>query len=118
MKHIALLFTIALLTLSSTVLAQSAADKIVGTWDAGEGKVEIQKVDGRYIGYPIKSDGTKVTARELLNVVYQEGQWKGKIYSKKKAEYFDVVCELEGEKLLLEVSAGWLSKDLEWTRVN
>ena len=117
MRIINHLFTIALCIISIHLFAQDKRDEIIAVWDAGERKVEIYKVDERYIGNPINSEGKRNPDIEVLNLQYKEGKWVGKIYSKRRGRLLDVECQVEGDKLLLEVDAGFISRELEWTRI-
>ncbi|TRX54883.1 hypothetical protein FNH22_19200 [Fulvivirga sp. M361] len=116
MRIINHLFAITLWVLSTHLFAQDKQDEIIAVWDTGERKVEIYKVDERYIGNPINSEGERNQEIEVLNLQYKEGKWVGKIYSKKRGRLLNVACQVEGDKLLLEVTARFISADLEWTR--
>ena len=117
MKNIIYLFTITLCVISTHLSAKDKEDEIIAVWDTGETKVEIYKVDERYIGNPINPEGERNAEIEVLNLKYKEGKWVGKIYSERRGRLLDVECQLEGDKLLLEVTARFISLDLEWTRV-
>jgi hypothetical protein len=118
MKNISHLFTITFCVISAHLFAQDKQDQIIATWQTREAHVEIYKVDERFIGNPINSEGERNQQIELLNLEYENGKWIGKIYSKGRDRTWDVVCEIKGDKLLLAVDAGRMSRDLEWTRVN
>lgn len=118
MKKVTYLFTITLCVLSTHLFSQGKQDEIIAVWDAGETQVEIYKADEKYIGNPINSEGERIQQIELLNLEYQNGKWVGKIYSKRRNRTLDVECQVEGDKLLLEVNAGRFSRDIEWSRVN
>lgn len=117
MKKISTMFTIALCIVSTYSFAQDRQDEIVAIWETREAKVEIHKVDDRYIGNPINPEGERNQEIEILNLEYEKGKWVGQIYSRKRNRSLDVVCEVRGDKLLLEVDAGYISRDLEWTRI-
>lgn len=118
MKIIKHLFTITLCVVSTHLFAQDQQDEIIATWETQEAQVEIYKVDDRYIGNPINSEGERNTEIEVLNLKYENEKWVGKIYSKKRGRLLDVSCQVEGNKLLLEVTARFLSTNLEWAKVN
>jgi uncharacterized protein (DUF2147 family) len=117
MKTIKTLFAIALCILSTHLFAQNNQDEIIATWETQEVQVEIYKVDDRYIGNPINAEGERNTEVEVLNLEYKNGKWVGKIYSKKRGRLLDVACQVDGNKLLLEVTARFVSADLEWTKI-
>jgi hypothetical protein len=117
MRNIIYLFTITLCVISTHLFAQDKQNEIIAIWDTREAQVEIYKVDDRYIGNPINPEGERNSEIEILNLEYENGKWVGNIFSQKRNRSLDVVCEIEGDKLLLEVSAGRISRDLKWTRV-
>lgn len=112
------MFAIALCIVSTYSFGQDRQDEIVAIWETREAKVEIHKVKDRYIGNPINPEGERNREIEILNLEYKNSKWVGKIYSKRRDRTWDVVCEIKGDKLLLEVDAGRMSRDLEWTRAN
>ena len=119
MKNIATFFTILLFFLSSNyLLAQDQSEAIIGVWDTGKTKVEIYKVDKRFIGNPVNPNGERNEQIEILNLEYMEGKWTGKLYSKKKNKLFDVKCQKNENILLIEVDAGFITKEVEWTKVD
>ncbi len=118
MKKISTTFTIALCILSTHLFSQDKQDDIIAIWQTQEAQVEIYKAGDRYLGNPINPEGERNTEIEVLNLKYENGQWVGKIYSKKRGSLLDVTCQVEGDKLLLEVTARFVSADLEWTKVN
>lgn len=110
-------FTMILSVISIQAFAQDSQDDIIAIWETPEARVEIYKADGRYIGNPINSEGQRNQQIEVLNLEYEDGKWVGKIYSKRRDRSLDVVCNVKGDRLLLEISAGRISRDLEWTRI-
>ncbi|SNR39494.1 hypothetical protein SAMN04488009_1346 [Maribacter sedimenticola] len=114
------LITISFFVLSINFFAQDKQDEqneIVAVWiTPDEIKVEIYKEGTRYIGSPINSEGERNTEIEVLNLEYKEGKWSGKIFSKKRERLLDVECQVEGDKLHLEVTARFISADLQWSR--
>lgn len=111
------LITMILLVMSTHLFAQDKQDKIVAVWDAGETKIEIYKVDEKYIGNPINPKGDRNQQIEVLNLEYKDGEWVGKLYSKRRNRLLDVVCNVKEETLLLEVSTHFATRILEWEQV-
>lgn len=53
----------------------------------------------------------------LTDLIYQNGEWKGKLYSPKRGKTVDVVLSLiEKDRLKLKVSFRSFSKDQYWER--
>jgi len=98
--------------------AQSGEDAIVGNWNAKAMKVEVYKSGDRYIGNPLGPDGKRNEEVEILNLTYKDNQWVGQLFAVKRERLFDVVCEVEGEKIVLNIDAGVVSREVEWTRIN
>jgi uncharacterized protein (DUF2147 family) len=118
MKNFSIFFALVLCTVSSQLFAQDKPDQIIGVWDTREAQIEIYRADGKYIGIPMDQNGERRPEREILNLEHDNGKWVGKIYSRERNRSLDVICEVEDNKLLLEVSAGLISRNLEWTRAN
>lgn len=117
MKNPTRLFSIALCIFSLSSFSQIATDKIVGTWDADKTKVQVYKAADKFIGNPLDKEGKKIESVKMLDLTYEDGKWIGVLYNKKKDKTFDVTCTVKGEKLILEVDAGFMTKEVQWTRV-
>jgi len=112
-KLIVLLFII-IIVLTGSLQAQ---EEIVGIWDAGEVHVEIRLVEYTYIGNPIDTAGVRRDEIEILNIEYDKGYWKGKLFSVKNDKLMNVECQIKDEELHLRVKAGMFRRTIEWTRV-
>ncbi len=117
MKKLSIAITLLLCVVSVPLLAQNKSDAIIGIWSTGDKDIEVVKTNNKYIGNPVNADGTKNTAAKVLDLVYKDGKWVGKIHSKERKRYYEVECEVKGSELLLEISAGFMTKNLEWTRI-
>ncbi|UII31447.1 hypothetical protein LVD17_24450 [Fulvivirga ulvae] len=118
MKKISKLFAMILCVISTNLSAQDKQDEIIGVWNTRDAQIEIYKADDKYIGVPIDSKGERYPERKILHLEHKNDKWVGKIYSRERNRSLDVICEVEDNKLLLEVSAGRISRNLEWTRAN
>ena len=99
--------------------AQEEADDILGKWEGRNGTVEISKVDDKYIGHPIDSDGTKDEDVEMLSVTYGSDNWTGQLYIQQRDTHADVECKLDDEgNLVLNVSMGFMKREVTWNRLN
>ena len=128
------------------MMAQSAADQIVGTYKAvqngQESKVKIFKVGDGYraqvcwLKEPNNPDGTpktdhrnpdkakqKVLASQIVlvnTVTYKDGEWSnGKIYDPTKGKEFNVTISFKDAKTL-KVKGNWgpFSQTVYWTKLN
>ncbi len=50
----------------------------------------------------------------LRNFTFEDGQWRGEIYSIKRDQLADATIEPSSDKLIIEVSIAFFSKTLEW----
>lgn len=144
MKKIVIILVLAFYSVAS--IAQEA-DKIAGIWwnDEKTTKIEVKKVDGKYIGtivymipekyengQPPKDDKNPDSAlkdRSLIGLKILEGfvynakkkEWNdGKIYDPKSGNTYDCYAWLENDELLkLKGYIGgirWLGRSSEWYR--
>tara|TARA_R110002051_G_scaffold257435_5_gene316419 strand:+ start:11514 stop:11858 length:345 start_codon:yes stop_codon:yes gene_type:complete len=112
-----MLIAIFFLVMSTHLFAQDKQDDIIAIWDAGEAKIEIYKVDEKYIGNPINSKGERNQQIEVLNLEYKDGKWIGKLYSKRRNRLLGVICIVKEGKLHLEVNTRLTTRVLEWSQV-
>lgn len=146
MKKIVILLILAFYSLAS--VAQEA-DKIIGIWwnDEKTTKIEVKKVDGKYIGtivymipekyengQPPKDDKNpdpKLQSRSVVGLQILNGfifdpkkkEWNhGSIYDPKSGNTYDCYAWLESEDLLkLKGFIGgirWLGRSSEWYRTD
>jgi uncharacterized protein (DUF2147 family) len=115
MKNIFLVIVLSLIGIS--VFAQS---DIAGEWNTGDQNtvVKIEQDNGIYIGKIISSDNPEVKTGKLLvkELRQTKGTWKGKLYAPKRNEWYDADFVRKGNKLMVEISVGFFSKTIEWTK--
>lgn len=142
----ALIWAIALCFVSLTISAQSAGDKIIGTYKAvQEGNVSKVKITKNGNGYraqviwlekPNNPDGTprldkrnpdkakaKLRADKVVlidKVVYKDGEWTdGKIYDPTKGKTFNVSVKFKDAKTLAVTgSLLMFKKTVYWTKLD
>lgn len=142
----ALIWAIALCFVSLTISAQSAGDKIIGTYKAvQEGNVSKVKISKNGNGYraqviwlekPNNPDGTprfdkrnpdkakaKLRADKVVlidKVVYKDGEWSdGKIYDPTKGKTFNVSVKFKDAKTLAVTgSLLMFKKTVYWTKLD
>ena len=108
-----------LITISS--LSTIAQEPIEGIWNMGKDntKIEIYPKDGTWFGQIISSDNpkAKVGTDILINFKKKGASWEGQIYAVKKDKLVNAVIEPVDNKLLVEVTAGIFTKNMEWLKV-
>lgn len=117
MKYLVHILFLTALVLADKSLAQENPDAIIGHWDADNKTIEVYKSGDKFIGNPISPEGNRIEKIQVLNLTYADKKWVGKLYSKKKDRRFDVVCQVIDDKMLVKVNAGFVSKEVEWTRL-
>lgn len=99
-----------------------AQQSIEGIWDTGKEntKIELKKVEGEYIGTIVSSDNKKAKegTKLIKDVQSENGEWKGKLFVAKKKKWKDATFVSKGDELEITVSSGWMSKTVEWAKVN
>jgi uncharacterized protein (DUF2147 family) len=97
-----------------------AQTNVTGNWSDGEQNTVIKIVQSNevYMGKIVSSDNPKAEIGKLMvkDLKKVNGEWKGKVYSPKRKEWYDAEFIPKGNKLLIEVSVGWLSKTVEWIK--
>jgi len=110
---------ILLMILSSTsIFAQQSLN---GVWQTGvdNTKVETYQKNGAWFGKIISSDNSKAkTGTDILRNFKKNGDsWEGQLYAIKKDKLVNAVIKPTESKLLIKVSVGFFTKNLEWLRV-
>lgn len=120
MKNLGNIFLVAILSLFS--VAVFSQNEISGKWNTGDQNtiVEIGQQNGVYIGKIISSDNPKVKQGKVIlkDVKPKKESWTGKIYAPRRGEWYDAEISTNGNKLKLEMSVGFFSKTIEWTKHN
>ncbi|MEO0898090.1 MAG: hypothetical protein AAFY71_16895 [Bacteroidota bacterium] len=103
-----------------STLGSYAQQSIANVWNTGENntKVEISEVDGVYEGKIISSDNKEVNVGKTLlkEIKSVDGEWKGKLYAPKRKEWLDATLKEENQQLIIQVSKGWVSKTIKWSK--
>ena len=97
--------------------AQSSPE---GKWNTGQHNtiVEISELDGEWKGKFVSSDNDRVEIGKIMlkDLKFEDGTWKGKIYSMRRESWFPAELKPEGNELNLEVFAGKRSRQVTWTQ--
>ena len=103
---------------SFSVFGQS---QLNGTWNTGEDntKIEISESESQITGNIKSSDNPKAQiGKVILKDLKEEGNnWKGKIFAAKKQKWYEAVITPKGNTLEIEISVGFFSKTIEWTKI-
>ena len=135
-----LLFILLLLPITST--AQSAQDKILGTWlnEDKDGHIKIYKKGNKYYGKitwlknPNDDNGKPVTDKEnpdkslrnrsivglviLKDLMYKDGEWvDGTVYDPNDGKTYTCALWFDNGNLRIRGYWGWFFATETWTRV-
>lgn len=116
MKHL-----IALSLVITMAFSLSAQTNLTGVWNTGEQntKVKLYKnKSGVIYGKILSSDNPKVKIGKILvkEVKLKKGKWVGKIYSPKQGKWYNAQFIPSKSTLKIKISAGWMTKTMEWKR--
>ena len=80
--------------------------------------IETYQKEGSWFGKVIASDNpkAKIGTDILRGFTQKNGEWKGKIFAAKRGKIMDAVIQPAKDLLNITVSAGFISKTLEWKR--
>ncbi|MEL6255001.1 MAG: hypothetical protein AAFR87_23540 [Bacteroidota bacterium] len=99
-------------------LSMSAQQSIAGIWNTGKEntKIEITEVDGLYQGKILSSDNDKAKIGKLIlkDIKSVRKGYKGKLFAAQKGEWMNAELKEKDNKLSITVSAGFMSKTVEW----
>lgn len=103
---------------SFSVFGQS---NLTGTWDTGEDNtvIEITESDGKTTGKIKSSDNPKATINKVMlkDLKKSGSSWNGKIYAAKRQQWYDAEITQKGDVLEIKISVGFMSKTVEWKRI-
>ncbi len=116
-----------LLALVAVLIAPLAsAGDIAGFWKHAEepGWIEICVEDGVGTGKVVRNDAyPERVGREILKGLAvdesDEALWRGQVYAERLGEYKDAEIRLEDpDQLRMKVKVGFISRTVDWVRVN
>ncbi len=103
---------------STSIFAQKSLD---GVWQTGvdNTKIETYQKDGAMFGKIISSDNPKAkTGTDILRNFKKNGDsWEGQLYAVKRDKLVNAIIIPTQNKLLIKLSVGFFSKNLEWLKV-
>jgi uncharacterized protein (DUF2147 family) len=101
------------------ILWINAQSSLVGKWNTGQHNtiVEISELDGELNGKFVSSDNDRVEIGKIMvkDLKFEDGIWKGEIYSMRRESWMPAEFKPEGNELNLEVFAGKRSRKVTWT---
>lgn len=114
MRYLSVLFFVVF-----TTLFVNAQQTIEGLWNTGTDNttIEISKLDGTIVGKTYSSDNSAIKKGKVIikDVTSKKGVWQGKLYAAKKEKWLDATFVKKGNKLVVTISSGLMSRTIEWT---
>jgi uncharacterized protein (DUF2147 family) len=111
-------FFLLIVLLSPALFAQT---ELTGTWSTGEQNtlIEIVENDGVLSGEILSSDNPKaIIGKQVLKEIKKDDdEWRGKIFAAKKKKWYGARLTPEEDILKITVKSGFISKTVEWKRV-
>ena len=117
MKNLILITALSIMSFS--VYSQT---DLTGRWNTGNHNtlVKIEQQNGVYTGKIVSSDNPKAEPGKIIikNIKAQKDGWSGKLYAAKRGEWYDAEINRSTNKLIIEISVGFFSKTVEWSKHN
>jgi hypothetical protein len=100
----------------------SGADAIVGDWKPTDMDVDIRifPKDGKYVGGVVKAANPALVNSELLREIQFDpaaGMWRGEIFALKRGEFVPMTIKMTATGFEMVAGSGFMSKTVEWVRV-
>jgi len=113
---------ISVIIISLIAISLSAQEMTAGVWSTGEENTQIEtyQKDGLWYGKIIFSDNPKAKIGKIIlkDFVKADDKWKGELYAAKRDKLMDAVIIPSSVELIITVYAGFIKKNLTWTRVD
>jgi uncharacterized protein (DUF2147 family) len=100
----------------------SAADAIVGDWKPTDMDVDIRifPKDGKYVGGVVKAANPALVNSEMLREIQFDpasGMWRGEVFALKRGEFVPMTIKITANGFEMVAGTGFMSKTVEWVRV-
>jgi hypothetical protein len=100
----------------------SGADAIVGDWKPTDMDVDIRifPKDGKYVGGVVKAANPALVNTELLREIQfdpSSGMWRGEVFALKRGEFVPMTIKITANGFEMVAGSGFMSKTVEWVRV-
>ena len=100
----------------------SGADAIVGDWRPTDMDVDIRifPKDGKHVGGVIKAANPALVNTELLREIQFDpatGTWRGEVFALKRGEFVPMTIKMTATGFEMVAGSGFMSKTVEWVRV-
>lgn len=100
----------------------SGGDAIVGDWKPTDMDVDIRifPKDGKYVGGVVKAANPALVNTELLREIQFDpasGMWRGEVFALKRGEFVPMTIKITANGFEMVAGSGFMSKTVEWVRV-
>lgn len=100
----------------------SGADAIVGDWKPTDMDVDIRifPKDGKFVGGVVKAGNPALINTELLREIQFDpasGIWRGEVFALKRGEFVPMTIKITANGFEMVAGSGFMSKTVEWVRV-
>lgn len=107
------MISIMLMMVSALSFGQKMTDDFSGKWKTPEGKVILITKSGNVFTGVIEETKEKI----IENVLFTDGQWKGKIFKPGSSTKADCELVINGNKLTITARKMGFSKIIVWTKL-
>jgi hypothetical protein len=100
----------------------SGADAIVGDWKPTDMDVDIRifPKDGKYVGGVVKAVNPALVNTEMLREIQYDpasNMWRGEVFALKRGEFVPMTIKITANGFEMVAGSGFMSKTVEWVRV-
>jgi hypothetical protein len=100
----------------------SGADAIVGDWKPTDMDVDIRifPKDGKYVGGVVKAANPALVNSEMLRGIQYDpasNMWRGEVFALKRGEFVPMTIKITANGFEMVAGSGFMSKTVEWVRV-
>ena len=100
----------------------SGADAIVGDWKPTDMDVDIRifPKDGKYVGGVVKAANPALVNSEMLREIQYDpasGMWRGEVFALKRGQFVPMTIKITANGFEMVAGSGFMSKTVEWVRV-
>ena len=97
-------------------------DAIVGDWRPGDMNVDVRifPSNGQYLAGIVKADNQELVNKEMMRgIAYDPNTktWKGEVFAIKRGEFVPMTIKLTPAGFEMVAGSGFMSKTIQWTRV-
>lgn len=107
---------------SAQQLQANPADAIVGDWRPADMNVTVRifPANGQYLGGIVQAENQEMVNKEMMRGITFDpntNTWKGEVFAFKRGQFVPMTLKQTQAGLEMVAGSGFMSKTIEWSRV-